>query len=100
MATWTERRAVILVHCSFDEGAGTDRYRFWDENCSIPHPSQGALRAEIKIDGTWERMFFNRNWGKRYDPDKEGAWLKQKVSTNFSADTGSHTYDVRFMLSS
>ena len=96
-ATWTQLDAQILVDCSFDNGAGKDRFRFWDSDCAIPTPSDGTIRAEIKIEGVWEKMFFNTSWGKRYHPDEEGAWLKQKVSNNFSAETGRHKYQVRYM---
>lgn len=99
MATWTQLRTQIQVDCSFDEGAGKDRYRFWDTDCAIPPPSKGTIRAQIRIDGTWEEMYFNTTWGKRYDTNEEGAWLKQKVSNNFSAETGRHSYEVRFMAS-
>jgi hypothetical protein len=97
---WNELDAAIVVDCSFVERSDTDGYRFWDADCTIPAPEDGVIHAQILINGQWQEMRFNRVWGKRYDPNDRGAWLRQKVSKSFSAQPGRHRYKVRYKLRS
>ena len=100
MRTWKEVDAWIRVHSSWDGVAGTDCYRLWDEDRTIPRPSEGVMRVEILLDGQWERMYYNCVWGQSYDPEREGTWLKQKKSKNFSMDTGRQRFKVRYQMRS
>jgi hypothetical protein len=100
MMAWFETQATILVHCSQDQ-VGKDRYRFWDADRTIPRPtSEEFVQAQILLEGNWQEMRFNRNWGQAYDPEKEGTWLKQKASKYFSTDTGRRSFKVRYQVSS
>jgi hypothetical protein len=95
-----ELKILILVEWSPDEAAtGGNRYRLWDERQAIPPPNKGVLKAEIFIDGTWESMSYNKVWGKRHDPKKNGTWLKQKANRNFTTDPGRREYRVRYFKS-
>jgi hypothetical protein len=95
MRQFTEVQAIIRVNSSIpDPETGIETYRFWDVEHTIP---RFANRAFILLDGSWQEMRFNTVWGKSYDSDKQGTWLKQKKSRTFSATTGDHTYKVKYM---
>jgi len=94
---WTEQETTLPVNSSHDAGAGAERYRFWDVNRVIPRPSDGVISAQVRLSGGWEDMHFNKVWGKAYDGEKEGTWLKQKVSRHFNAATGHQIYKIRYM---
>jgi len=98
MSKLIEKDATILVDSSWDYEADTERYRIWDESRTIPRPSEGVLSAEVFLEGRWEQMFFNCVWGRRYDPDMEGTWLKQKKSKRFSTTTGRRSCKVRYKV--
>lgn len=98
MADWIEKRTDILVESSYDPGAGAERYRFWDDGHAIPRPSEGVVRAQIRIESRWEDMFYNGVWGQAHDDYREGIWLKQKASRHFSAVTGRSLHLVRYQL--
>jgi hypothetical protein len=94
MRQFTELQALIRVNSSIpnpDEGKET--YRLWDFQHAIPRDAEAAF---IFLEGRWQEMSFNTNWGMSYDLDKEGTWLKQKASRNFSATIGDHTYPVKY----
>src|SRR5438105_3955997 len=95
--SWTEKETTLLVNSSHDAGSGAERYRFWDVNRVIPRPSDGVISAQLRLPSGWEEMHFNKVWGKAYDDEREGTWLKQKSSKHFNVATGHQTYKVRYV---
>lgn len=93
---WVVAEAMIFVESSCNAKTGTETYRIWDENQAIPHPT-GVRRvsAQILLQGEWEDMFFNQEWGQRYNPLREGTWLKQKTSKHFRTANGRWSFKVR-----
>jgi hypothetical protein len=98
MSKLIETNATLLVDSNWDKAKKIEIYRFWDESHTIPSPIKGVSQAEIFLEGRWQRMFFNRVWGTRFDPDKQGTWLKQKKSRHFSVATGCCCYRVRYWV--
>jgi hypothetical protein len=98
MADWKLVSVLIRVESSFDGGSQAERFRFWDFMHAVPSPHEGVEVVEIQIDGFWETTHFNTVWGRSQFGGK-GAWLKQKVSRHFSADTGDHKFAVRYRMS-
>ncbi len=96
---WTEKEIECKVYSSFDSKAGVRIFRIWDINNCIPKPDKLLAQPEIQINSSWEKAYFNRIWGKKYDPQGKGCWLKQKKSKYFKMETGYHRFKVRYILS-
>ena len=99
-----ERRNMILpcfnliVEMEIYSSSGI--YRIWEKDHCIPRPSEGVDSVEIKIDGEWQNMPFNKVWGKSFDSVKrEGTWLKQKSATTFNPRGKSKMkFSIRFWV--
>ncbi|MEW6360134.1 MAG: hypothetical protein AB1696_27615 [Planctomycetota bacterium] len=69
---WQEKTVKLRVERSFDPRSETYVYRIWDEFMAIPRP-ENAISVQVYIAGSWEDMFFNKVWGRRYDPKGVGC---------------------------
>lgn len=92
----TTHEAEIAMTIEFSSGI----YRIWDTGHKIPRPSDGVSQVLIKINGTYEKMFYNKVWGASAARDpklQEGTWLKQKSSTTFRPS--SDVFRVKYSVS-
>lgn len=95
---FTENEILLKVFVSTDKDTGRDVYRIFDIYNMIPKPEKLIGQPEVRLNTSWEKMYFNHQWGDTYDPEGRGAWLKQKKSKYFKIEVGVQKFKIRYQL--